>query len=70
MSIEINGFLHYQPIYGSEKLERIQEIDREKAYKCGQASIKLYIIDVSREPHLTQNIKEKHWKTVKKLVAS
>jgi len=70
LAIEINGFLHYQPIYGSEKLERIQEIDREKADKCGRAGIKLYIIDVSREPHLTQNIKEKHWKTVKKLVAS
>ena len=70
LAVEINGFLHYQPIYGSEKLGRIQEIDREKAYKCGQASIELYIIDVSREPHLTRSIKEKHWKTVKELVAS
>lgn len=70
LAIELNGILHYQPIYSLEKLKRIQEIDREKANKCGQADIKLHIIDVSREPHLTQIIKEKHWKTVKELVTS
>ncbi len=69
-AIEINGFLHYQPIYGSGKLKRIQEIDREKADKCRQTSIKLFIIDVSQEFHLSQKVKDKHWETVKKLVAS
>jgi len=70
LAIEINGFLHYQPIYGFGKLKRIQEIDREKVDKCFQKSIKLYIIDVSEEFHLTQKLKDKHWKTVKKLVTS
>jgi hypothetical protein len=70
LAIELNGILHFQPIYGFEKLNRIQEIDKEKAKKCDQAGIKLHIIDVSREPHLTQKIKEKHWKAVKELVAS
>jgi len=70
LAIEINGFLHYQPVYGLEKLKRIQEIDREKADKCRQTSIKLCIIDVSQEFHLTEKVKDKHWKTVKKLVTS
>ncbi len=70
LAVEINGFLHYKPIYGSEKLERIQEIDREKANKCSQLNIKLCVVDVSCEPHLTQKIKEKHWRTIKQLVAS
>ena len=70
LAVELNGILHYQPIYSSEKFKRIQEIDREKAKKCSLAGIKLCIIDVSREPHLTQIIKEKHWKTIKELVAS
>ena len=70
LAIEINGFLHYKPIYGTEKLKRIQEIDREKAYKCDQLRIELYVIDVSLEPHLNLDIKEKHWKTVKELVTS
>lgn len=70
LAIEINGFLHYQPIYGSDKLKRIQEIDREKVDKCRQTNIKSYIIDVSRDFHLTQKLKDKHWGTVKKLVTS
>lgn len=69
LAIEINGFLHYKPVYGDEKLKRIQKTDREKADKCLQAGIRLCIIDVSREPHLTQELKEKHWNTVKELVA-
>lgn len=68
LAIEINGFLHYQPIYGFKKLKRIQELDSEKALRCIKESILLCIIDVSNEPHLTSNIKEKHWNTVKKLV--
>ncbi len=70
LAIEINGFLHFQPIYGREKLQRIQKTDKEKADKCLQAGIQLCIINVSKEPHLTQNLKDKHWKTVKELVAS
>lgn len=69
LAIEVNGFLHFQPIYGFDKLKRIQEIDREKVEKCFQADIKLYILDVSQEFHLTQEVKEKHRETVKKLVA-
>lgn len=70
LAIEINGFLHYRPIYGSEKLKRIQELDKEKALRCSQANIRICVIEVSNEPHLTQNIKEKHWETVKKLITS
>lgn len=68
LAIEINGFLHYQPIYGFEKLKRIQELDAKKASRCVKESIRLWIIDVSNEPHLTRNIKAKHWNTVKELV--
>ena len=64
------GFLHFQLIFGAKKLERIQEIDQEKADKCSRLKIQLHIIDVSQEPHLTRIIKEKHWQTVKKLINS
>jgi very-short-patch-repair endonuclease len=70
LAVELNGILHFQPIYGSEKLKRIQEIDREKADRCVQVGIKLFIIDVSSERHLTQKIKEAHWKNIKELVTS
>jgi len=70
LAIELNGILHYQPIYGSEKLNRIQELDKVKAQKCAEAKIKLCVVNNSTELHLTQKIKEKNWKTVKELVTS
>ena len=70
IAVELNGIVHYQPIYGYKKLERVQEIDRGKILKCRMAGIKLIIIDVSNEPHLTQKIKDKHWKSTKELVTS
>lgn len=68
LAVEINGFLHYKAIFGLEKLKRIQALDREKALLCKKLGINLYIIDVSNEPHLTQEIKSKHWKTIKELI--
>lgn len=68
LAIEINGFLHYKAIFGVEKLERIQKLDTEKALRCKKAGIILHIIDVSNEPHLTRDLKSKHWNTVKELI--
>ncbi len=62
--------MHYQPIYGSEKLNRIQELDKLKADRCAQAEIRLCVIDNSNEPHFTQKIREKNWEIVKELVTS
>lgn len=70
MAIEFNGIFHYQPIYGREKLARIQKRDKEKVERCLQAGIELFVIDVSREIHTTQQVKEKYWASVKELVAS
>lgn len=70
LAIELNGILHFQPIYGKEKLLRIQEIDTEKRKSCFKSGIELIIFDVSRENQLTQKIKDKNWKKVKELVTS
>lgn len=70
LGVEINGILHYKPIYGLEKLKRIRKIDQEKIDKCVEAGIALHIFDVSGEPHLTEKVKDKHWKSIKELVTS
>ncbi len=70
MAIEFNGIFHYQPIYGREKLTRIQNRDKEKVERCLQTGIKLFVIDVSQEIHTTQHVKEKYWARVKELVTS
>lgn len=70
LAIEVNGIFHYEPIYGQEKLERIQENDKQKVARCLQAGIELFIIDVSNESHLTLKAKEKYWMIFKELVTS
>lgn len=70
LAVELNGILHFQPIYGDEKLERIKQIDRKKRKTCNRKGINLIIFDVSRENHLTQKIKARHWQNIKELVAS
>lgn len=70
LAIELNGIFHYQPIYGQEKLARIQENDREKARRCVEARIELFVLDVSERIYLTQERRETYWTTVKELVTS
>src|SRR5687768_6425576 len=37
LALELNGILHFQPIYGLEKLKRTQKIDKDKMQKYRQA---------------------------------
>jgi hypothetical protein len=36
IGFEINGIFHYEPIYGEEKMKKIQQNDKEKREKCRQ----------------------------------
>ena len=45
LAIEINGPLHYKPIYGKDKLIQIQNNDSLKRVACNDANIKLVIVD-------------------------
>lgn len=48
LALELNGPLHYFPLYGQEKLNVIQEKDKKKQIEAQAAGCKLYIIDISR----------------------
>jgi hypothetical protein len=47
LAFEINGVMHYKPIFGDRYLEYRQEMDRKKKERCEQKEIKLISIDVS-----------------------
>ena len=47
LAFELNGIFHYEPIYGPEKLGRIQNNDERKMQACLEHGIGLCIIDVS-----------------------
>lgn len=48
LAFELNGIFHYEPIYGQDKLNRIQNNDDRKFQACLEKRIELVIIDSSK----------------------
>jgi len=47
LAFEINGIFHYEPIFGQDKLNRIQKNEKGKFAACIENGISLCIIDIS-----------------------
>lgn len=47
LAFELNGIVHYEPIYGSDKLYKIKENDISKSKACFENKIDLCVIDSS-----------------------
>ena len=59
LAFELNGVFHYEPIYGQNKLEKIQENDNNKFQKCINNNISLCIIDVSSQKYFKEQTSKK-----------
>ena len=59
-AIELNGITHYEPIYGEDKFEKIQNNDNRKVIACYEKGIELAIVDSSSCSYLSPNNKEKY----------
>lgn len=46
---EINGIVHYKPIYGDEKWERVVSNDEAKRRLCESSMITLHVVDTSSQ---------------------
>jgi hypothetical protein len=46
LAIELNGIFHYEPIYGLNHLEKIQNRDKQKLITCYEKGIELLIINM------------------------
>ena len=53
-AIEVNGFLHSNPIYGKDKFEKLLARDRNKIEKCSNLNIKLLVVDSSGQKRFTE----------------
>lgn len=49
LAFELNGIFHYEPIYGSDKLESVKNNDQRKFQACLEKQIELCIIDTSSQ---------------------
>ena len=67
-AIELNGIFHYEPIYGDDKLEKIQFNDSQKILLCAKNDIELCIIDSSSCKYLNQKQKDKYWSLINNIL--
>ena len=60
LAFELNGVFHYEPIYGPNKLIKIQANDMSKSKACHEAKIDLCIIDVSQQKYVKPSTSQKY----------
>lgn len=60
LAIELNGIVHYEPIYGVNKLEKIKDNDISKSKACHEAKIDLCIIDTSNQKKFKISTSQKY----------
>lgn len=49
LAIELNGIFHYMPIYGKDRLEKIQNRDKNKSLLCYEKGIELLVINTGNK---------------------
>lgn len=54
LAFELNGIVHYKPIYGDKKLFDIKNNDKKKLLACSAQNIELIIIDTSKLNHFSE----------------
>ncbi len=67
-AIELNGITHYEPIYGEDKFEKIQNNDKRKIIACYENDIELAVVDSSSCSYLSPKNKEKYKNIVFELI--
>ena len=60
LAFELNGIFHYEPIFGADKLSKIQNNDGRKFQACLEKGIELCIIDTSTMDYFKQNKCQKY----------
>jgi hypothetical protein len=67
-AVELNGIFHYEPIYGIDKLNKIQENDKSKTKLCHDLKIDLCIIDVSEQKYVKPSTSKKYLDIITNIV--
>lgn len=72
LAIEVNGPVHYRPIFGEERLVKVKEKDQLKAIELQNRQIKLITLDVSQltKLHEQQKFIESECCKIKELISS
>lgn len=68
LAFELNGIVHYEPIYGEKKFEQIQNNDAIKFQACLQNGIELHIINTSSLRNFKEDVGLKYFKLITEIL--
>jgi hypothetical protein len=68
LAFELNGVYHYEPIFGEEKLKRIQNNDERKFQACIEKGISLCTINTSEQKRFTEKSSLVYWDTIQEVI--
>lgn len=68
IAFELNGIFHYEPIYGVDKLNQIQNNDISKSKLCHEHKIDLCVIDISNQKKFKINTSQIYINIIIKII--
>jgi DNA-directed RNA polymerase subunit RPC12/RpoP len=69
LAFELNGIFHYEPIFGNNKLQQIQENDKNKFQLCQEKNISLCIIDTSSLNYFKEETAKKYFSIINNIIS-
>jgi len=68
LAFELNGIFHYEPIFGPEKLSKIQNNDERKFQACLENNIELVLIDTSSQKYFKSKSSQKFLNIISEII--
>jgi len=68
LAFELNGIFHYEPIYGKDNLNKVQNNDRRKFQACLEKNIELCIIDTHNVKYLKKDRDQKFMNIITNII--
>jgi len=70
IAFELNGIFHYEPVFGKDRLDSIQNKDKYKMQICAQNGLELCVIDTSAQKYFKPKGSEKYLCIITNLLAT
>lgn len=67
IAIEYNGIVHYEPIYGENKLNKVQNNDKQKMIRCYNSGIELIVIPLGKKG-ISKSQRDEIYKEIYKII--
>lgn len=69
LAIEVNGIVHYEPLYGKDRLQQIILRDKQKMILCAEQGIELIVVNAASHRYVNKHTCEVFYKQVQQIIS-